>query len=175
MTKMDKTHSIPAESINAIRRNFPFEKLDDDTISRFLIARNNDITKTTDMIQNYFLYKQTYHVDAIKPPNGKDIPYTLTVRKLRNDVNYDVNAVGVPEEFKKFYPATGGMAVHGMDMQGHPVLIELLGKYNVKKMAELCEPEALKKLCILNNEFLFGQILDECSQIHGSRVQRVFM
>lgn len=170
---METTHNIPAETINAIRRNFPFEELDDDTIVRFLTARNNDIPKTTDMIQNYLLYKQTYNVDSIKPPNGKDIPYTLAVRKLHNDVNYDVNAVGVREEFKKFYPATGGMAIHGMDMQGHPILIELLGKYDVKKMAELCDPEALKQLCILNNEFIFGKILDDCTLIHGSKVERV--
>jgi len=164
---------IASEKIQAIRNNFPSEKLDDATISRFLIARNNDIQKTTDMINNYLVFKKAYNIDNIRYPNGIDVPFTISVRKFATDANYDVNAVGVKEEFKRFYPATGGMGVHGVDKHGHPILIELMGKYNVKKMAELCEAEDLKQLCILNNEFIFGPLVQECSRMHGRRIEKV--
>lgn len=175
MTKKDGDMDISAESINAIKKNFPSERLDDDTIIRFLIARNCDVKKTTDMIRNYLEFRKINNVASIKPPNGVDVPYTMSVRKLSKDANYDVDAVGISEKFKKFHSATGGMGVHGMDLQGRPILIEQLGKYNVKKMAELCDPEALKQLCILNNEFIFGAVLKECSRIHGRKIDKVFV
>ena len=161
--------------INAIKEHFASEKiLDETTIKRFLIARSYDVQKTVDMIQNYLEFRRINDIDSIKPPNGIDIPFTMSVRKLYRDSNYDSNAIGLKEEFRKFYPATGGMGAHGYDLQGHPILIELLGKYNVKKMAELCDPEVLKDFCILNNEFLFGQVMAECSRIHKSTIEKVF-
>jgi hypothetical protein len=138
-----------AERIQALRAIFDNHKsFADRDLKRFLIARQYDVEKAKAMLDNYVAWRAENKADELPEYDGKETPYLMSTRKLHGirkssiisikynqfaklhisaDVNYDPNAPNVRPDIAKFYPATGGAAVHGYDKKGRPIYIERLG------------------------------------------------
>lgn len=99
----------------------------------------------------------------------------MSVRKCGSlpEVNYQEHHPNLRADFKKFRPAQGGGGVHGFSKDGMPVVIERIGGYEVKMLAELCNEDTFRDWNVFNYEFLYGPILREATLRKGEPVEAV--
>lgn len=63
------------QRMSAVRANIDGLKMDDLELHRFLIARQYDVEKTTQMINGYYEWRKTNNIDSLKMPDGKDVSF----------------------------------------------------------------------------------------------------
>jgi hypothetical protein len=61
------------QRMSAVRANIAGLKMDDLELHRFLIARQYDVEKTTQMINGYYDWRKVNNIDSLKMPDGKDV------------------------------------------------------------------------------------------------------
>lgn len=174
LTLDEATPDVVAHRIRAVRELLPAKTLTDDDLTRFLVARQFHVEKTVDMVSAYEQWRAENNVDKIPMP-GPQVPYLMSIRKLFTipDVNYEIDHPNLKEEFKKFRPAQGGGGLHGVSKTGLPLMIERLGGYQVRRLAETCPPEVFKDFNIVTNEFVFNVVMREATERKGTPVGQV--
>lgn len=78
------------------------------------------------MLKGYVEWREKDGIDKLPIPGIDGNPVMQTVRGFQAipDSNWDLNAPGMPEEFKKFASCMGGGCFHKVDKQNMPVFIE---------------------------------------------------
>jgi hypothetical protein len=99
----------------------------------------------------------------------------MSVRKCGSlpDVNFEGEHPNLRADFKKFRPAQGGGGVHGFAKDGMPLVIERVGGYEVKMLADLCNEDTFRDFNVFNYEFLYGPILREATLRKGEPVEAI--
>ncbi len=171
----EATPEAISERTAAVRSLVPGAKsLTDEDIHRFLVARQFHVEKTSEMVIAYLKWRLDEAIDETPMP-GPDYPFLMSIRKLSSvpDVNYEMDHPNLREDFKKFRSAQGGGGVHGFSKDGLPLMIERLGGYHVRRLAESCPPEAFRDFNIVTNEFIFNIVMKEASERKGQPVGQV--
>ncbi|KND01732.1 uncharacterized protein SPPG_03525 [Spizellomyces punctatus DAOM BR117] len=149
-------------------------KHDDNTLLRFLIARQLNAQKAHEMLNGYFEWREKEGIDRLPVPGVNGNPVMQNVRGFRSvpDANWDMSVEGMPEDFKKFYSCMGGGCFHKVDKEGTPVFIERTGYHDVKGLAVKCSPAVMLDWHIRNNEFVFNVLMPECTQRAGKTIEK---
>jgi hypothetical protein len=141
-----------------------------------LIARKYNLEKTIDMVNGYLDWRIEKRIDEWPLPGDQpDVPYLVHMRKFKNipDINYSLDQLGLPENFRRFYPVYGNAGFHGVDRDGRPLHIARVGATNVRKIADLCSPETFEEFQIKVHEFTFRKVFKEASELKSAPVESV--
>ena len=178
LTLDEATPEAIAKRLQALRSLIPptAKTLTDADLVRFLVARQFHIERTVEMVSVYVKWRSDFKIDAIPMP-GPGVPYLMSIRKFATipDVNYEIDHPNLKEEFKKFRAAQGGGGLHGVSKDGLPLMIERLGGYQVRRLAQLCPPEVFKDFNIVTNEFVFNVVMGEAQERKGAPVGQVIL
>lgn len=128
---------------------FSEERHDAYFICRFLRARKFDPAKSKQMIADYEKWRKEFGVEEI-------------VRTFQ----YEDADRQVQEIYPRFY--------HGVDKEGRPIYIEVLGKLDVKKMMGITTTERILQGFVYEFEKTFSQRFPGCSQVAGRHIETSF-
>ncbi|KAJ3181283.1 hypothetical protein HDU87_001414 [Geranomyces variabilis] len=149
-------------------------KYGDHTLMRFLVARQLDAAKAHEMILGYIEWRRTDKIDELPVPGVNGAPVQQCIRGFKSipDANWDLNAPGMPEDFKKFGPCMGGGCFHKTDKEGMPIFIERTGYHDVKGLAVKCSAATMVDWHVRNNEMIFNVLMPECTERAGKIIEK---
>ncbi|KAI8852539.1 CRAL-TRIO domain-containing protein [Chytridium lagenaria] len=142
----------------------------DHDIRRFLVARQMNVPKALEMLNEYLDWRKREKVDALPPLGSPTNPHLYGVRGYKNTPDLDPN-MDLPN-FPPFLKYCGGGCYHKFDKEGHPIFIERIGKYDAKKLASKAKPEAFVDHHIRVCEFVFGSLMKEASEHSGKIIDK---
>ncbi|KAJ3192312.1 cytosolic factor, phosphatidylinositol/phosphatidylcholine transfer protein [Irineochytrium annulatum] len=145
-------------------------EVNDKAFMRFLTARQFDVTKAYEQIRDYYLWRKKDKIDELPPMGSPSNPYCYGVRGYSGvpDLDPDMSSPNMPP----FLKHCGGGCFHKTDRDGNPIVIELIGRYNTKKLAAEVTAEEYVAHHVRLVEFLTTVLMKDSSEKIGSEVEK---
>lgn len=161
-------YKIPEEILDRIRDELDElenSRIDDCTIARYYIASKCKIATAVKLIRGYIGWRSEIERRIPKCLEG-GVPLLISVRGLGGipDGNYDGDAKGVPEEFRKFWRYVGGGALHKTDKSGTPIYIDRIGLCDVRPLMKNVDATTVCDWHVSAMEFMVNRVFKECEK-----------
>ncbi|KAG2437928.1 hypothetical protein HXX76_005544 [Chlamydomonas incerta] len=127
---------------------FDEQRFDDHDLARFLKARNYDLQAAKQMWEGMIAWRRENRVDNI----------------------HDWFVFHERSEYEKVFP-TG---LHKTDKEGHPVLIQQLGRVNIGALYKVTTDDRIRMAHIAENEQMRRTVFPACSYRAGRPVDKLF-
>ncbi|KAJ3411965.1 cytosolic factor, phosphatidylinositol/phosphatidylcholine transfer protein [Chytridiales sp. JEL 0842] len=155
----------------------PDSKHDDASLQRFLTARQGNAAKAYEMLVECDRWRRDEKIDELPMYGSPGAPFLCNVRGFQSnpDTNVQLDHENTPPEFKKFFPFMGGFSFHKLDKEGRPIMIERLGKFDIKGLYQHCTVDSLMDQHIRNQEYGIRVVMLEASKRAGRVIDKLYM